>query len=353
MTTRFLLAGVAMIVVTLLSASALASEQPQFRSPIVQVGHLQFYIDRIDETITIELPSHLLFTEPAQRVARVRITLDGVTTNELTLLDLVEAQTRSTADNWRGESQPLPMTVSVTNPELLVVAGRYLLEVTVVKGDGSEELLLSREDLFSSAYLNSLQYRLRFANAVLDAQMKAAERAIEVFEHADPTLFEPDSSGVSLLYPGYARMAKRDLASGKRVLASWPRTADSEILEPAGPVVEREFVQKLVSERERAAYDENGAIPGGRMVVRMLLRDVGRDLDRVNTRLTQNRMELEDYSSRTQPTDLEKRHIEELKVWIAKLEQEQRLLSELYLDIERLWIATPAFAGGWLEQANS
>jgi len=345
---RFLVAGAAAVLVTLLSASALASEQPQFRSPIVQVGCLQFSVDGVNETITIELPSHLLFTEPAQRVARVRITLDGVMTNELTLLDLVEAQTRSAADNLRGESQPLPMTVSVTNPELLVVSGRYLLEVTVVKGDGSEELLLSREDIFSSADLNALQYRLRFANAVLDAQMKAAERAIEVLEHADPTLFEPDSGGIRLLYPGCARRAREHLAIGERALASWPRTADSEILQPTGLVVEREFVQKRVSDRERLAYNENGASPG-RTVVQVLLRDVGWGLDSVNARLTQDRIELEDYASRTALTDLEMRHVEKLRSRIAELEQEQRLLSGLYLDIERLWIGVPAFGGGWLK----
>ncbi len=349
---RFLVAGTA-VLVTLLSASALASEQWQFSYPIVQVGCLQFSVDGVNEKITIELPSHLLFTEPAQRVARVRITLDGVTTNELTLLDLVEAQSGNAGENEHGESQPLPMTVPVASPELFVVVGRYLLEVTVVKGDGSEELILSREDLFSSADLNSLQYRLRFANAVLDAQMKAAERAIEVLEHADPILFEPDSYGMRPLRPKFARWAKEHLAIGERALASWPRTADSEILQPAGPVVEREFLQKRVTDRERLAYDEHGASFGRMIILKELLPHVRWGLDSVNTRLTQNRMELEDYSSRTAPTDREKRHIEKLRARIAKLEQEQRLLSELYLDIERQWVATPAFAGGWLEQTNS
>jgi len=335
------------VLISSIAAGALA--QP-LNSVLVQLGHLQFAVAGLNETVQVEIPARLLFADEPARLAVLRLTLDGVTTNELTLLQLTQPQAGS-ADPVDGGSRPLPLSLPVAREDALVVPGRYLLEVAAITGDGSAEALLSREDIFGSAELSELQYRLRFANRVLQAQVEAAKAVLAAVENAEPALFEPDSSGIKPLNRGVLEIHRRQLDSASTGLSGW-LSGDGAVLSPVGPVIEAGPARGLVTGREQMAYDAQHRSPGG-AVMQALLNYVGASLDSVNTRLLQARMEMEEYTAKPAPTELERRHLDKLKGRIAELEEEQEKLLALYLRLEAERLMLPAFGGWKLDEAQA
>lgn len=283
-----------------------------------------------DAKALIGLPTAKVIGSVNDRITKIRVVIDGITTNEISRLELFSFQADDRPSENEGTSW---FNVPLISNELLAIPGEHNWVIMAAMENGQEYEIYESKGWLGSGEWYTLSLRAELAKSILNAQLRSCEEATSAYSSAAQSLLEPDASGATLLLASFAPYLGKDTIRYRDGIAQLCIDADSALRQGDTPIVDRKRAVRSVVQIEKLAYNSTGISPASKVIRQQLLDYVGRVLDRVNLCLAREEAEIPGSTTKDNPS-----------ARIRELKAEQEALLNLYLDIQRILALTPGFS---------